>query len=92
MKKTMPSSANSPLAQLPFLAILAVFIPIVLTVLTAHLMGIWIASLIAVFPMFPFLLYALWNWLVIGVGFLFLRRRKIAWRDIGFANFRLPDM
>jgi membrane protease YdiL (CAAX protease family) len=47
---------------------------------------------LAAFPMFPFLVYAFCNWIVIAVGYALLRRRGINWSDIGFTNFRWSDL
>jgi membrane protease YdiL (CAAX protease family) len=82
----------SRIAQLPLPTILVVFAPLVLTTLMWRLMGPRTRPLIATYPMLAFGVYAAWNWLVILVGYLVVRRYRITWRDIGFTNFRLRDI
>jgi membrane protease YdiL (CAAX protease family) len=81
---------STRLARLPLPAILAVFAPILLTQLVGVLLRPQMKSL-AAFPMFPFLVYAFCNWIVIAVGYVLLRRHGITWLDIGFRNFRPSD-
>jgi membrane protease YdiL (CAAX protease family) len=88
------SAAGTPvfpgqLGRLPILTVLAVFIPVILTVLTFKLVhgGARLFS-----PMIPFLVYAAWNWVVICIGYIIIRRRGVRWRDLGFLNFRYPDL
>jgi membrane protease YdiL (CAAX protease family) len=92
--KTEAVSMSSPLARLPLPVIGVVFIPVALTSLLFLFSSIrqGIVEITAGFPMFPLLLYITITWLVIAGGWLLLRRFKITWRDIGFANFRWQDL
>lgn len=80
------------LARLPVPAILVVFAPIVLTSLTYMFMSVHIRSVLAARPMSSFFIYMAWNWAVICLGYLLVRRLNITWKDLGFTNFRLRDM
>jgi membrane protease YdiL (CAAX protease family) len=86
------SNAVSPFTRLPLAAALIVFVPIILTSLTPVLLRPVTAPIIAVYPAFPFLLYAFWCWALIVIGYFVLRRRGIGWSDIGLARFRWRDV
>jgi uncharacterized protein len=86
------SQAVSPFTQLPLVAALVVFVPIILTSLTPVLLRPVTAPIIAAYPAFPFLLYAIWSWALIVIGYFALRRWGIGWRDIGLAHFRWRDV
>jgi membrane protease YdiL (CAAX protease family) len=85
-------SVLSPFSRLPFAWALIVFVPIILTSLTPMLLRPVTAPIIAAYPAFPFLLYALWNWALILTGYFALRRCGIGWKNIGLAHFRWRDV
>ena len=85
-------SDDPVMARLPLPAILAVFIPVTLTTLTYKLMGPQSRATMTTSPMIPFLVYAAWNWVVVYVGYLLIRRRGITWKNLGFTNFRFRDI
>jgi uncharacterized protein len=82
----------SPFTRLPLAAALIVFIPIILTSLTPILLRPVTAPIIAAYPAFPFLLYAVWNWALIIAGYFILRKYGIGWKDIGVGRFRWRDL
>ncbi len=86
------SPGASRLGELPFVTVLAVFVPTLVTGLVSYLLRPLTGSVYANFPMFGFLIYGVCNWIVIGAGYVLLRRRRITWSDIGFANFRWRDL
>jgi membrane protease YdiL (CAAX protease family) len=97
--KSVPSQAvddsfpgTSQMSRLPLVAVLAVFVPYILTMLMRELMSPQARSAMASSPTLSFLVYAAWNWLVICAGYLLIRRRGVTWKDLGFTNFRFRDM
>jgi membrane protease YdiL (CAAX protease family) len=94
--KDEPGVVNShfvtPFSQLPLAVALIVFVPIILTSLTPMLLRPVTAPIIAAYPAFPFLLYAVWSWALIFIGYCVLRRWGIGWLNIGLAHFRWRDI
>ena len=83
---------GSPLADLHPLVIICVFIPITLTMLFARVLFRGMTrNVTELYPMFPFIVYVLFNCLVITAGVSAFHRR-LQWRDIGFCNFRWKDL
>jgi membrane protease YdiL (CAAX protease family) len=81
----------SPLAQVPILAGLVVFAPILLTILSGRLLSPFAVYWSAVFPAYRFLLYAIWNGITIGCLYRILRQYGVTWGDLGWSHFRWRD-
>lgn len=92
---TAESESDFALSQLPMATLLVAFLPLLLTSLLFRLLtliGKPLLASIRAYPLGGFIAYVACVWLVVGMGWGYLRRRGAAWRDLGFANFRLRDM
>lgn len=77
------------------LTVLVAFLPVLLTRFlfrVSILIGKPLSVSIRAYPLGGFIVYMACVWLVVGVGWAYLRRKGATWRDLGFTNFRLRDM
>lgn len=90
--RTVGATTASRLAKLPLPALLVVFLPVILTILTYRILGSHTRAVLDGYPMSSFLIYTGWNWLLIAVGYRWISRRQVTWKDLGFTSFRFRDM
>lgn len=89
------SQRNFALSQLSILTMLVAFLPVLLTRFLfqgSALINRPLSASLRTYPLGGFIVYVGCVWLVVGVGWAYLRRKGATWRDLGFTNFRLQDM